>query len=263
LLHLSIEFRAPNRLALSSHIWPLRPWQYGLAEVRGAIMMEHNWHEWRLCLYVFIVGVSKVDSRIPLAVNWTWPSNASMMELFLVFRAWMVVERTWEYIQCRTLSAVSNAHNDHVTGNTWSSTYGLIWFHLKSRRLCIDLVYTNCAYLTYFASCSMEIYWIYWKNVQYIYISIYLYLYLYYILYILKCSIFYIYFAFLYIEILWSSDFSLLAHLIASKQNFTTSCHPRRPKGSSNRHTPGSPRPGAEHLKRPWWWRGLGKLKIC
>jgi hypothetical protein len=97
----------------------------------------------------------------------------------------------------------------------------------------------------------------------YIYISIYLYLYLYYILYILKCSIFYIYFAFLYIEILWSSDFSLLAHLIASKQNFTTSCHPRRPKGSSNRHTPGSPRPGAEHLKRPWWWRGLGKLKIC
>jgi hypothetical protein len=174
LLHLSIEFRAPNRLALSSHIWPLRPWQYGLAEVRGAIMMEHNWHEWRLCLYVFIVGVSKVDSRIPLAVNWTWPSNASMMELFLVFRAWMVVERTWEYIQCRTLSAVSKDHNDHVTGNTWSSTYGLIWFHLKSRRLCIDLVYTNCAYLTYFASCSMEIYWIYWKNVQYIYIYIHI-----------------------------------------------------------------------------------------
>ena len=137
---------------------PWGPWQYGLAEVRGAIMMEHNWHEWRLCLYVFIVGVSKVDSRIPLAVNWTWPSNASMMEFFLVFRAWMVVERTWEYIQCRTLSAVSKDHNDHVTGNTWSSTYGLIWFHLKSRRLCIDLVYTNCAYLTYFASCSMEIY---------------------------------------------------------------------------------------------------------
>ena len=148
LLHLSIEFRAPNRLALSSHIWPLRPLAAWACKSAWG-NHEHNWHEWRRLQSWF---PDSLGCQLNMAVKCINDG------VFLVFRAWMVVERTWDYIQCRTLSAVSKDHNDHVTGNTWSSTYGLIWFHLKSRSLCIHLVCTNCVYLTYFASCSMEIY---------------------------------------------------------------------------------------------------------
>ena len=193
LFHLSIEFRAPNRLALSSHIWPLRP-------LAAWASSKQSW--WSTTdmngVYVYCWCLQKyptVDSRIPVAVNWTWQASAPMMEFLLMFRA-MVLERTWGYIHCWILSEVSKDHHDHVTDHISSIIYYLTWLHLKTwltwrRGLCVSFILLHI-----FHPVSLKL------------------------------------------------SFSPSPKLPASKP-FTTSCHPRHPKGWTNRHRRGFPRPAA------------------